>query len=140
VKQSPVARRRQPVSLLFLGLAVCAGPLLAACNKATESAPEIVVEHEIAPYPPKVGQATVTLKLFGSGGVPQSEAQVSLEANMSHAGMRPVIGEAKEVGPGRYQAPVEFTMRGDWIILIHITLPDGRKLQRQIEIKAVQPE
>jgi hypothetical protein len=54
--------------------------------------------------------------------------------------MRPVFGEATEVGPGRYEALVEFTMGGDWIILIHITLSDGRKLQRQFEIKAVQSE
>lgn len=59
---------------------------------------------------------------------------------MSHSGMRPVFGEATEVGPGRYEALVEFTMGGDWIILIHITLSDGRKLQRQFEIKAVQSE
>jgi hypothetical protein len=52
--------------------------------------------------------------------------------------MRPVFGEAREAGPGRYEATIEFTMGGDWIILIHITLPDGRRLQREVEIKAVQ--
>ena len=59
---------------------------------------------------------------------------------MSHAGMRPVFSEARELEPGRYEAPIEFTMGGDWIILVRVTLPDGRKFQRQLDVKAVQSE
>ena len=58
---------------------------------------------------------------------------------MSHAGMRPVFSDAREVGPGRYEAPVEFTMAGDWVLLITVSLPDGGKLQRQLDIKGVRP-
>ena len=57
---------------------------------------------------------------------------------MSHPGMRPIFSEARETEPGRYEAPIEFTMGGDWIILVDITLPEGRKLQRQFEIKGVK--
>jgi hypothetical protein len=57
---------------------------------------------------------------------------------MSHAGMPPVFGEGKELEPGRYQSPLEFTMGGDWVILIHLTLADGRKLERQLDVKGVQ--
>ena len=112
-------------------------PFLSGCQKAGEPLPDIVVEHEIAPRPLKVGPATVTLKLSDSGGAPIREAQVSLEGNMSHAGMRPVFGEARETEPGRYEAPLELTMGGDWVVIVNITLRDGRKLQRQFEIKAV---
>ena len=56
---------------------------------------------------------------------------------MSHAGMVPVFADARETEPGRYQSTVELTMAGDWFILVHVTLIDGRKLDRQFEIKGV---
>ena len=28
-------------------------------------------------------------------------------------------------------------MAGDWFVLVHVTLPDGRKLDRQFDIKGV---
>ena len=78
------------------------------------------------------------LKLADSAGKPINGARINLEGNMSHPGMRPVFSEAREIESGRYEAPLEFTMRGDWFILFHITLPDGRKLQKQIDVKGVQ--
>ncbi|HET9528857.1 MAG TPA: FixH family protein [Blastocatellia bacterium] len=124
--------------LLIWGLLLCLHPLLSGCREAGEPPPDIVVELEIVPQPPRIGPATVTLKLSDASGAPLNAARVRLEGNMSHAGMRPVFSEAREAGPGRYEAPIEFTMGGDWIILIHITLPDGRRLQREVEIKAIQ--
>jgi len=58
---------------------------------------------------------------------------------MSHAGMVPVFAEAREGEPGRYRATMNLSMAGDWVVLVHITLPDGRKLERQFEIKGVAP-
>lgn len=78
------------------------------------------------------------MKLADTSAKPINGARISLEGNMSHPGMRPVFSEAREVEPGRYEATLEFTMRGAWVILFHITLPDGRKLQRQIDVKGVQ--
>lgn len=56
---------------------------------------------------------------------------------MSHPGMAPVFAEARETEPGRYQSVIELSMAGDWYVLAHVTLPDGRKLDQQIEIKGV---
>ena len=53
---------------------------------------------------------------------------------MSHAGMSPVSAAAKEVETGKYRGTLELTMAGDWIVLVHITLNDGQKLERQIEV------
>lgn len=123
-----------------LGLFVCAGILLIGCRKPVEPAPELTVEHEIAPQPARVGPATITLRLAGAGGDPQTGAEIRLEGTMSHAGMRPVFANAREIGPGHYQAPLELTMGGDWIILLHLTLADGRKVERQFEVRGVRPE
>lgn len=53
--------------------------------------------------------------------------------------MSPGFAEAKELEAGRYKAPLEFQMAGDWVILLHVTLPDGTKLERQIEVMGVRP-
>jgi hypothetical protein len=62
-----------------------------------------------------------------------------LEGNMSHAGMAPVFAEAMEMDAGRYRATMELSMTGDWLVLVHATLADGRKLELQFEIKGVAP-
>ena len=56
---------------------------------------------------------------------------------MSHAGMTPVFAPAKETEPGRYLSTMELSMAGDWHFVVHMTLPDGRQLERQFEIKGV---
>jgi hypothetical protein len=30
-------------------------------------------------------------------------------------------------------------MAGDWVVLLHIALPGGKKLERQIDVKGVRP-
>src|SRR6266542_3259726 len=61
-------------------------------------------------------------------------ARITLEGNMSHAGMGPVFAQAKETEPGQYEAPLELSMGGDWLVLLHLTLSDAQKLERQFEI------
>lgn len=86
-----------------------------------------------------MGPASITLKLADVGGTPVAGAKIAIEADMSHAGMSPVVAEAKEDEPGRYLAHLEFPMAGDWVVLLHITLPDGKKLKRQFDVKGVRP-
>jgi hypothetical protein len=125
--------------LAFVGLALCANLFQSGCHKTDEKPPDIIFEHKITPDPSRTGPAAFTLKLADSAGKPINGARISLEGNMSHAGMRPVFSEAREAESGRYEATLDFTMRGDWIVLFYITLPDGHKLQRQIDVKGVQP-
>jgi hypothetical protein len=80
---------------------------------------------------------TITLRLADASGKPATGVRINLEGNMSHAGMTPVFAGAKETEPGRYSSTMELSMVGDWYFLVHMTLPDGRKLERQFEIKGV---
>ena len=57
---------------------------------------------------------------------------------MTHPGMRPEMGEAREVEPGTYEAAVNLTMGGDWVLILQAELPDGRSLTRQKELPSVQ--
>jgi len=119
---------------------ICAALLsITGCSRPAGSSRTITIEHQISPEPARVGPAEVTLLLGDSAANLISGAHLTLEADMSHPGMAPVFGEAREIEPGRYQAHLTFPMAGDWVILLHIVLPDGQKLERQIDLKGVRP-
>jgi hypothetical protein len=77
------------------------------------------------------------LALSDAFAKPVTGAGVSVEGDMSHAGMAPVFYQSKEVEPGRYRSDIKFSMPGDWTILLHVTLADGTKVERQIEVPGV---
>jgi hypothetical protein len=97
----------------------------------------VVVDLQVTPDPPHIGPATVVVTLNDAQGQPIAGAEMSLEGNMNHAGMVPVLAEASEVSPGRYEATLEFTMGGDWFILVQAALPDGRALEHQVDVPGV---
>jgi hypothetical protein len=57
---------------------------------------------------------------------------------MSHAGMAPVFGKARETAAGRYTAQLSLTMAGDWVILFHVTTARGQKLEREMPLPGVR--
>jgi hypothetical protein len=124
----------------WLATVICAATLLqASCSRPVASPTLVTIEHEISPEPTRVGSATIVLKLSDATGKPVTGAHIAIETDMSHAGMNPGFAEAKEAEAGRYKAPLEFQMAGDWVILLHVTLPGGEKLERQIDVRGVRP-
>jgi hypothetical protein len=109
------------------------------CSRDVQSKSAIAIEHRVLPEPARVGTAIVSLKLTDDAAKPVTGARIALEADMTHAGMSPAFGEAKEIEPGHYESPLIFQMAGDWVILLHVTLPDGKKLERQFDVQHVQP-
>ena len=121
-------------------VAVCVWlALLQGCRNQADTSSDLTLAHEVSPQPPRVGRVTITLRLADMAGAPVTGAVVKLEGNMSHAGMVPVFGEAKETEPGRYRSTLELSMAGDWVVLVGVTLPDNRKFERHFEIKGVAP-
>jgi YtkA-like len=117
--------------------------VVSACNHPTQlseavTSEAVTIEHEITPEPVRVGPATVHLSLADASRHPVTGASITLEGNMSHAGMGPVVATAIEIEPGRYQATLDLTMSGDWIIVTHVTLASGQKLERQLDLKGVR--
>jgi len=110
---------------------------LASCGRGSRDLPDVAVDLAIEPEPPRIGSATVTVTLRDTDGQSIAGARVELEGNMNHAGMVPVFAEANEVAPGRYQAGLEFTMGGDWFILVRAELPDGRFMERKVDVPGV---
>jgi hypothetical protein len=120
--------------LLALTAAVSTG-----CSRPSALSQTVTIEHEISPEPARIGPAVITFRLADSFAKAVTGAHITLEADMSHAGMAPVFGEAKEIAPGRYQARLTLEMAGDWVILLHVVLPGGQKLERQIDVVGVRP-
>ena len=119
--------------------AACLAILFAVgCKKPDAVSPQLAIASEIAPQPVRVGAVTITFTVTDSGK-PVSGARISLEGDMSHAGMSPVFAEAKETQPGSYQSQLSFPMAGDWVLVLHGTLADGKKFERQIPVNDVRP-
>lgn len=138
---------RLGLSLTFCGLAGLAVCLVAAgCAPGPvdgagpgASAPNVSFDWRISPDPPVAGPVLVSLVMVdGATGQPVKGAAVRVEGNMSHAGMRPVFGTAREVAPGTYETPLELTMGGDWFLLVDATLPEGGTVRRQLDLPGVR--
>ena len=118
-------------------IALCACLVLVqSCRNQNESLSDLTLTHEVSPQPPRVGPVTITLKPT-KAGIPLTGARITLEGNMSHAGMVPVFAEATEIAPGHYRAIIELSMAGDWFVQVHLSSSDGRKSDHQFEIKGV---
>ena len=96
------------------------------------------MQEEILPQPVTVGPATVTVTLSDAQGNPLPGAGVTVEGDMSHPGMSPVFAASNELPGGRYQARLDFGMAGDWVVLLHIKLPNGQTLERQMAVNGVR--
>ena len=122
-----------PILLMLSGIVL----LMLACSRPAAKSSASVSDKEVSPNPARVGPVVVRFHL-SDAAQPVSGAEVSLEGDMTHAGMAPVFADAHEVAPGQYQGNLNLTMPGDWVLLLHITLPDGRKLEDQIDLRGVQ--
>jgi hypothetical protein len=110
---------------------------LVGCARSSKDLPDVAAGLVVEPSPPQIGAATITVTLADTEGHPISGADIALEGNMNHAGMVPVFAQASEVAPGQYEASLEFTMGGDWFILVRADLPDGRSMERKFDIPGV---
>ena len=126
----PLTRGLHILLILLVGIGV-------GCTKSASQRSIVVSDEQISPQPPRVGPITVNFKL-ADDAKPLTGAHISLEGDMTHAGMAPVFGDAKEVSPGQYQGQLMLNMGGDWVALLHITLPDGEKVEKQMEVSGVQ--
>jgi hypothetical protein len=124
----------RPLVLLLAGLC-----WIGACAAAPD-ARDIDLTWRTTPTLPVVG-ATTTAEIVLRDGArqPVSGARLDVEGHMSHPGMAPVIGTAREREAGVYQIEFQLPMAGDWIVLVRGTLADGRTLSHRVDIAGVRP-
>lgn len=124
------------VKILFLVLCVS----ITGCQSSGDVQQDIRVNWEIEPSPPRVGKATFNITVSDSINSLITGADVKLEGNMSHPGMKPVITNAEEVEPGQYSATMNFTMAGDWFVIVTTSLGDSTEVETQIKVPGVRSQ
>jgi len=98
-----------------------------------------MVDFQIEPQPVRVGPVVISIALTDADNHPVTGAQIAVEADMSHAGMSPVLAQANEVQPAHYETHLPLGMAGDWVIVLHGTLPNGEKIEQQFDVRNVRP-
>ena len=113
---------------------------LTACNRANPSAASAGLTVTLLTDEAYPG-STLTVQISDETGRPVTDVTVSVEGNMTHAGMIPVLSESVWDGAdgdedGTYTIPFEFTMFGDWIITAKIEQRDGTILNQDFDASA----
>lgn len=93
---------------------------------------------QFEPAPPVVGENSIKVTLADSAGAPVRLGRIQVEGNMNHAGMRPVFTELIENEPGRYAGTIEFTMGGDWFLLLTAEPSSEGRLNEKVEVPGVK--
>ena len=128
---------RLSVLLLLLILAVFIG----ACNRVNDNATAAGLHVTFFPAAEGIQGDHVSVEIVDDDGLPVTDVTVSLEGNMTHAGMVPVLTESVWDGAdgdedGIYRVPFRFTMFGDWIISVKIENRDGEQFTQDIDVTA----
>ena len=91
----------------------------------------------LAPSRYSVGQRDVLLEVQRDGK-PFETQTLSIEGNMTHAGMGTVSGSAVTLGGGRYRVKnFDFNMSGDWIMTVSAT-ENGKILTGEVKLGVAQ--
>ncbi len=86
---------------------------------------DIRIGYQVEPDPARLGDAVITLTVTDAAGAPVADASVEVTADMAHPGMAPVSGVGEHTSDGRYTVPLRWTMAGEWLVHVHVTLADG---------------
>jgi periplasmic copper chaperone A len=120
-----------------IGLLCALTLLLAACGAGDSTSDSANLQITLLPI--TTGSDTASVQLRDSTEKPITDASVTLEANMNHAGMVPVLSDAVTdsadgASDGVYTAPLSFSMLGDWIITVTVTRPDGTEATKDFHL------
>ena len=116
--------------------ALAAALTTVSCAERAKSV--ITLSWTLTPTTPGVGPATLTVTLRDPAGSAVTGARVRLEGHMSHPGMTPVTADAPERTAGIYVAPFNFSMPGDWVLLVSAALPNGESVEERIDVGSVR--
>lgn len=111
--------------------------LLAACGgrASQQETQDDSYVMELEALSTTVGPAALEIALTGPDGAPVTDATLNVRGDMSHAGMVPVLQEGHTRNrQGIYSVPFEWTMAGDWIVIVEARLPDGQTITRQFDV------
>lgn len=136
---------RQSFPILFMPLLIfiIGGILLlAGCSRVSqeiEIKPEAEAEAETAAvqvelveplFPPAIGKEIVNIRVLDASKQPINNATIKVRGDMTHAGMIPVLAEAEDGDNGLYEVLLDWSMSGDWVLTVQVSLPDGTIVEK----------
>ena len=122
--------------VLAVVLAACRQSVGGATPTAPGALPAFTVSTAFEPQPPTTGPGAVIVTVQSPDGQPLAGTTVEVRADMNHAGMTPEIATASETdSPGVYRAAITWSMGGDWIVEVRVTLPDGATAIAQTTVR-----
>ena len=132
-------RRLTRLALLAAGLALALG-VAGGCRQAAvaEDTDSVRLRTLVLPTPPTVGKARLVVTLSGASVATLNQATVSVVGHMTHPGMTPIVAPVTRTEPDIYEAAVDFTMPGSWLLVATVRFPDGRRLESKVPVQ-VQP-
>ncbi len=113
--------------------------LLAACQTATPTPSPAAatqaaqIDLTITPQPPTVGDATLAVTVTYDSQ-PIANAKIDVRGDMNMAGMAPVLGSATTDAQGKAEIPFKWSMGGDWIVTVTVTLADGSEVSQDFNV------
>jgi hypothetical protein len=110
--------------------------LLGGCARESRrsSSADIQIGLSAVPFPPVVGETRLVVHVTDKAGRPINDASLAIKADMTHAGMTPVLAEkAGEGENGYYNVPSTWSMAGDWVVTVEAALADGSRAQQRFE-------
>lgn len=128
-------RGRQTAALAFGWALIAVMP--AGCHTGTAKSSGLRILTQVEPQPPRAGNEKVSVHITKSRGEQVTGARVKIEADMNHPGMAPVFADAQEQRPGIYVAQIDLNMPGDWVLLEHVRLADGKQIEHQTDLRGV---
>lgn len=108
-------------------------------NRDRSDDAEISIRYQPDHDPARGGDAEVTVTLADGNGSPITDATVEVTGDMAHEGMMPISGTGEHATNGQYVVPLRWTMAGDWIVTVKVTLADGRQFEQTFEQEVVMP-
>jgi hypothetical protein len=111
--------------------------LASGCRRESANAPaeDIQVTLSAVPFPAVVGQSRLVIRVQDRAGRPLDDAALAIRGDMTHAGMAPILAEVQGGGEdGYYNVPFEWTMGGDWVVTVEVTLADGMEARQRFDM------
>jgi len=131
-----VAQPQHRLAGVAATLLLAAASMGGACARqpAAEDTSGVLVTARLVPPQPSVGPAVLTVNLSGATAATLARATVQVVGHMTHPGMTPAVATVTARGPDVYDAAVDFTMPGDWVLVATVRLHDGRRLEARVPV------
>lgn len=101
----------------------------------TLSSDGIRISLEAPVFSPPAGDGRLVFRVADADDEPIDTATLQIRGDMTHAGMLPIEATVAGGENGIYRVPVRWTMAGDWIVTVEVTLSDGRQASRTFDMK-----